>query len=57
MKIIELAQLGQAEKKTKVITKHITLAHLGWVEKCKTKKTSLQLTWAGWKKQNKHYLH
>ena len=33
IKIIALAQLGQAEKKTKVITKHIAPAHLGWAEK------------------------
>ena len=28
-----LTQMGQAEKKTKVITEHIAPAHLGWAEK------------------------
>ena len=55
-----LAQLGQAENKSKVITEHITPAHLGWAEKCKTKKPCSSSPGLGRKtKQNKteHFLH
>ena len=54
-KVTALAQLGQVEEKKRLELKHITPAHLSWLEKCKTKKPCSNLPELGGK--TKHYLH